>query len=32
MLSAQRTGAIVAIERQIGLRNYIEGGIPSMPS
>src|SRR5947199_3943915 len=28
MLSAQRIGAIVAIERQIGLRNYIEGGIP----
>jgi diadenylate cyclase len=28
MLSTQRTGAIVAIERQIGLRNYIEGGIP----
>jgi diadenylate cyclase len=28
MLSAQRVGAIVAIERQIGLRNYIEGGIP----
>jgi diadenylate cyclase len=28
MLSSQRTGAIVAIERQIGLRNYIEGGIP----
>ncbi len=28
MLSAQKTGAIVAIERQIGLRNYIEGGIP----
>jgi uncharacterized protein (TIGR00159 family) len=28
MLSAQRTGAIIAIERQIGLRNYIEGGIP----
>jgi diadenylate cyclase len=28
MLSAQRTGAIVAVERQIGLRNYIEGGIP----
>jgi diadenylate cyclase len=27
-LSAQRIGAIVAIERQIGLRNYIEGGIP----
>jgi len=28
MLSAQHVGAIVAIERQIGLRNYIEGGIP----
>jgi diadenylate cyclase len=28
MLSAQRIGAIVAIERQIGLRAYIEGGIP----
>ena len=28
MLSAQRVGAIVAMERQIGLRNYIEGGIP----
>jgi uncharacterized protein (TIGR00159 family) len=28
MLSAHRVGAIVAIERQIGLRNYIEGGIP----
>src|SRR5262245_29652661 len=28
MLSAQRIGAIVAIERQVGLRNYIEGGIP----
>jgi diadenylate cyclase len=28
LLSAQRIGAIVAIERQIGLRNYIEGGIP----
>jgi diadenylate cyclase len=28
MLSSQRVGAIVAIERQIGLRNYIEGGIP----
>lgn len=27
-LSARRTGAIIAIERQIGLRNYIEGGIP----
>jgi len=28
MLSAKRIGAIIAIERQIGLRNYIEGGIP----
>jgi diadenylate cyclase len=28
MLAAQRIGAIVALERQIGLRNYIEGGIP----
>ena len=28
MLSRQRIGAIIAIERQIGLRNYIEGGIP----
>ena len=28
MLSAQHTGAIIALERQIGLRNYIEGGIP----
>jgi diadenylate cyclase len=28
MLSAQRVGGIIAIERQIGLRNYIEGGIP----
>jgi diadenylate cyclase len=27
MLSAQHTGAIIAMERQIGLRNYIEGGI-----
>ncbi len=27
-LSSQRIGAIIAIERQIGLRNYIEGGIP----
>jgi diadenylate cyclase len=27
-LSARRTGAIIVIERQIGLRNYIEGGIP----
>lgn len=28
MLAAKRVGAIIAIERQIGLRNYIEGGIP----
>src|SRR2546430_8266868 len=28
MLSQQRIGAIIAVERQIGLRNYIEGGIP----
>jgi diadenylate cyclase len=28
MLSSQRIGAIVVLERQIGLRNYIEGGIP----
>ena len=28
MLSAHRTGAIIAVERQIGLRGYIEGGIP----
>jgi diadenylate cyclase len=28
LLASQRIGAIVAIERQIGLRNYIEGGIP----
>ena len=28
MLAAQRTGAIIAIERQIGLRSYAEGGIP----
>jgi diadenylate cyclase len=27
MLSSQRIGAIIAVERQIGLRNYIEGGI-----
>lgn len=27
-LSAQRVGAIIIIERQIGLRNYIEAGIP----
>ena len=28
MLSKQRTGAIIAVERQIGLRNYVESGIP----
>lgn len=28
MLASQRIGAIIVIERQIGLRNYIEGGIP----
>jgi diadenylate cyclase len=28
MLSAQKIGAIIAIEREIGLRNYIESGIP----
>jgi diadenylate cyclase len=28
MLSAQRIGAIVVVEREIGLRNYIESGIP----
>jgi diadenylate cyclase len=28
MLAAQKIGAIVAIEREIGLRNYIESGIP----
>src|SRR4051812_10813463 len=28
MLSTKRIGAIIAVERQIGLRNYIEGGIP----
>ena len=28
LLASQRTGAIVALERHIGLRNYIEGGIP----
>jgi diadenylate cyclase len=27
-LATQRTGAIIAIEREIGLRNYIESGIP----
>jgi diadenylate cyclase len=28
MLSTQKVGAIIAIERDIGLRNYIESGIP----
>jgi diadenylate cyclase len=28
MLSQQKVGAIIAIEREIGLRNYIESGIP----
>ena len=28
LLAAKRIGAIIALERQIGLRNYIEGGIP----
>jgi diadenylate cyclase len=28
VLASQRTGAIIAIEREIGLRNYIESGIP----
>src|SRR6195256_1698982 len=28
MLSSQRIGAVIALERQIGLRTYIEGGIP----
>jgi diadenylate cyclase len=27
-LSHKRTGALIVIERSIGLRNYIEGGIP----
>jgi diadenylate cyclase len=27
-LSSHRMGALIVIERQIGLRNYIEGGIP----
>jgi diadenylate cyclase len=27
-LSAARTGAIIVVERQIGLRNYIEAGLP----
>jgi diadenylate cyclase len=28
MLAAKRVGAIIAIEREIGLRTYAEGGIP----
>jgi diadenylate cyclase len=28
MLATRRIGAIIAVERQIGLRNYAEGGIP----
>jgi diadenylate cyclase len=28
MLSSHKVGAIVAVEREIGLRNYIESGIP----
>jgi diadenylate cyclase len=28
LLAGQRIGGIIAIERSIGLRNYIEGGIP----
>jgi diadenylate cyclase len=28
MLSSQKVGAIIAVERDIGLRNYIESGIP----
>src|SRR4051795_4155041 len=27
MMASQRTGAIIVLERQIGLRNYVEGGI-----
>jgi diadenylate cyclase len=27
-LAARRIGALIVIERQIGMRNYIEGGIP----
>jgi diadenylate cyclase len=27
-LAARHTGALIVLERQIGLRNYIEGGIP----
>jgi len=28
MLASQKVGAIIAVEREIGLRNYIESGIP----
>jgi diadenylate cyclase len=28
MLAQSRTGAIIAVEREIGLRNYVESGIP----
>jgi diadenylate cyclase len=28
LLAERRIGAIIAVERQVGLRNYIEGGIP----
>lgn len=28
LLGSRRIGAIIVVERQIGLRNYIEGGIP----
>jgi diadenylate cyclase len=28
LLAASKTGAIIVLERQIGLRNYIDGGIP----
>jgi diadenylate cyclase len=28
ILASKRIGAIIALERQVGLRNYIEGGIP----
>jgi diadenylate cyclase len=28
MLATQKVGAIIAVEREIGLRNYIESGIP----
>jgi diadenylate cyclase len=28
LLASHKTGAIIAIEREIGLRNYIESGIP----